>query len=585
MLKSIFEMQKIKYVISVDDCFSALDLVKMRADLSSEMVKDISKVKSVSCFEEIESDFKDLVEETEINPNLNVPISAFVERLTDKQLEICLRQYNPSGSNYTEQRDGIINFLENLKNDGIIEKYLIIDSTVKAERIDVVSEGMVNGAILWLIDRSFSNVLESTDAGLELAKNKAVSTDSSTNYIFMMTSFTDESEEEINDENVIEKQLEGLLSDSSMEVSSLIYYISKDRVVKGKENIVAKQIAFGFKRKLCYELMNMYCEALSESSNQVKSLLVDINPKTFNNLLVNKVESNGESYFDFFSRLVKIFEKNKYDEILVEKRSKISEKIEEYRVLGQKFVDEDVSSQEETINELNNILRQEIYDTYVNKHYREIASGDVFVINNEYYILVTQACDTFLRKSGTRKLENAILLKIENDYTGKYKYKLPCFFENNMDYIKPCVCFQKTCVVPFEMLDLCVLNDNGEACISIELFKSSSDLGCEYTHNYKERLKYIVKKLSLLYANKNKVEVFFENNCQDDELLSIKNAFDNIMCESGALGNYLVMDGHLKYPIKRICRLDERNTVSLINDYGNSLSRVGVPFDFTKKVK
>ena len=585
MLKSIFDMQNIKYVISVDDCFSALDLVKMRADLSSEMVKDISKVQSVSCYEEIKSDYEDLAEELELNPGQNVPVNEFVENLTENQLEICLREYNTNSSNYTEQRDGIVRFLEKLKNDGIIEKYLTVDSTAKAERIDVAAEGMVNGAILWLIDRSFSNVSESTDAGLELAKNKATSSDNSTNYIFMMTSLSNESDEATENVYEIEHQLDELLSDSSMEVSSLIYYISKDRVIKGKDNIVAKQIAFGFKRKLCYELMNMYCQALSESSNQVKSLLTDINPRTLNYLLVNKVESNGESYFDFFSRLVKLFEKNKYDEILIEKRSKISEKIEEYRVLGQNFIDEDVSSQEETSNELNTILRQEIYNTYVNKYCREIASGDIFLINEEYFILVTQACDTFLRKNGTRKLENAILLKIENNYKGKYKYKLPCFFENNMDYDNPFVCYQKTCVIPFEMLDLCVLNDNGEACISIECFDSSFNLDCGFTPNYKARLKNIVKKLSLLNTNKIKVEEFFENNCQDDELLAIKDAFNNVICESGALGNFSVIDGYLKYPIKRVCRLDERNTVSLINDYGNSLSRVGIPFDFTKKVK
>ena len=144
MLKSIFDMQNIKYVISVDDCFSALDLVKMRADLSSEMVKDISKVQSVSCYEEIKSDYEDLVEELELNPGQNLPVNKFVENLTENQLEICLREYNTNGSNYTEQRDGIVSFLEKLKNDGIIEKFLTIESTAKAEKIDVVPEGMVD---------------------------------------------------------------------------------------------------------------------------------------------------------------------------------------------------------------------------------------------------------------------------------------------------------------------------------------------------------------------------------------------------------------------------------------------------------
>ena len=177
-----------------------------------------------------------------------------------------------------------------------------------------------------------------------------------------------------------------------------------------KYDRIAKSLAYGFKRKQCYKLMEVFTKCLHISCDKTIEKLLKIDQKTLNYVFAEKVQANGESYFDFFNRLVQIFHEDEYGHLLATNMLDISRNINHYQTLCESIPQVTPNSTDIQYNLLK-VRKKELYDVYVNKKHSEISTGDIFIIGDKYYILVTQSCDTFLRKDG-KKLENAILLNI-----------------------------------------------------------------------------------------------------------------------------------------------------------------------------
>lgn len=70
----------------------------------------------------------------------------------------------------------------------------------------------------------------------------------------------------------------------------------------------------------------------------------------------------------------------------------------------------------------------------------------------------------------------------------------------------------------------------------------------------------------------------------------MRNAYENLSLIETALKNYRTDDEMMIYDVRRISRLNELETISMLNGYSVALSRVGKPFDYmeddsTKKQK
>lgn len=580
MLNTLFKTENIKYIISVDDCFATPEEEQLRNELLIDSTLSFDKVASFFKKHGKAEQINDIQEMLEITTGANA--SALIQSLIDS-IEIdevveCLKFLHPDRSSVSEEQQGIVNFLTKLQTDGIIEKYITIPSTHEAEVFDIKSHGMENGAILWLIDKSFSNAQESVTAGIELAKNKIQEATTSDNFIFMLTTIDGSSD----DEEDIESEFDKMLLENGTEKSSFIYYINKNLVMKQNFNRIAKSLAYGFKRKQCYKLMEVFTQCLHISCDKTIEKLLKIDQKTLNYVFAEKVEVNGESYFDFFNRLVQIFHEDEYGHLLATNMLDISRNINHYKSLCEN-IPQTTPNSKAIQNNLLDVRKKELYDIYVNQKHSEISTGDIFIIEDKYYILVAQSCDTCLRKDGKRKLENAILLNIVESPNTCYKYNLSCFCDRDNKFKHPAVIFQNNSVIPFEILDLCVTNDDGKSCIDITCFGGDYLLDTRYTINYLNRHKAISVLFSEVLKSKQIIDKFLSNYKVEKNTEEIKKALSYLSNCNSAIKNFELNGSSLSFPVQRIARLNELNTIDLLKEYGNMSSRVGHPFDFIKK--
>ena len=447
MLNTLFKTENIKYIISVDDCF-AVPEEELRNELLVDSMLSFDKVASFIKKYGKEEQINDIQEMLKITTDANA--SALIESLIDslkiEEVIECLKFLHPDRNNISEEQQGIVNFLTKLQTDGVIEKYITIPSTHEAEIFDAKSHGMENGAILWLIDKSFSNAQESVTAGIELAKNKIQQATTSDNFIFLLTTIDGSSDEEED----IESEFDKMLLENGTEKTSFIYYINKNLVMNQKYDRIAKSLAYGFKRKQCYKLMEVFTKCLHISCDKTIKKLLEIDQKTLNYVFAEKVQANGESYFDFFNRLVQIFHEDEYSHLLATNMLDISRNINHYQTLCES-IPQVTPNSADIQNNLLKVRKKELYDVYVNQKHREISTGDIFIIGDKYYILATQSCDTFLRKDGKRKLEKAILLNIVESPNTCYKYNLSCFCDRDNNFKYPAVIFHNNSVMPFEI--------------------------------------------------------------------------------------------------------------------------------------
>ncbi|MBQ2830736.1 MAG: hypothetical protein IJF15_06955 [Oscillospiraceae bacterium] len=573
MINTLFSMHNIKYIISVDDCFFALKREDMEAVVYSEMCNSLDPFRALlsSCGQTAYVD--EIDEMLSMGVESSALVHSLLDRLEDAELLKCYEICEQNGITYTEERDGIIAFLEGLKSGGQITEYLTFPSTLEANEFDVQAAGMTDGGILWLLDRNFLRAGESADAGLALAENLVQKTDGVSRYIYVLSAVDADSQQS---EDEIELEFDRVLAEKcSAETHSFIYYINKQRILKNKTDRIAKSLAQGFKRKACYELLQLFSDCLSDGLTDASTKIQYVRQKTLNSLFFNKVQKNGESYTDFAGRFVQIFHYDGYNRAIAQKYNAIATKAKYYESLCSVIVDNDGNSKE-----LTDVLKEyreiELFNKHINSQHCEVATGDIFEIAGSFYLLVSQSCDTYLRKNGERKLTEATLLEISDDGKKReYSYCLSCF--NTMS--KPTVVYHSLKILPFDILDLCTFNASGQATICIKdpaEFKKELEL---YTVNYQARFYKVLERIAQIHSNRTLLQKFWDDpsSVSSEDACKAYVKLDKI---DPNLKEYDAFDTIVSFPVKRICRLNELTTIDIIKEYGVMLSRIGHPFDF-----
>lgn len=567
-------MHNIKYVISVDDCYYAPKPDEIKAEVYSEICCCIDPFREYLIEAGKSQQLDEIDSFVALGQNNEALITSMLDDFSEDELKECFKIAGNTATYSIEQR-GIIEFLDNLKTQGCIEQYLTLSTVIEAATLDCEVAGITKGSILWLLDRNFERVGESANAGIELAKTLTQRKNGQDNFIYILSAL--ESDSELSEDEV-EAEFDYLLSTvCDLETSSFIYYVNKQRILSNKSDRIAKSLAQGFKRKASYELFKSYGKCLNTSIESATKKILGIKQKTLNYLFDEKVERNGESCIDFMARLVQILQTEEYNKALAVEHDTIAEKTNYYEELRNAIIDPvgNVNEMTPILIELRDI---ELYNRHINSQYLELSTGDIFFINSSYYLLVSQACDTYLRLNGCRKLENATLLEILSDGNSEFKYPLSCF----MDLNKPAVMYQNQINIPFDVLDLCVINENGQASVDISYFQDIEDVKLKnHSKNLNKRLKIICAHLKTINESKSTIERFIDKDADISEE-DARSAYTILLGEDSFLKNYTISNNKLCYSVQRICRLDELTTVDIVKDYGIVLSRIGHPFDFLK---
>ena len=573
MINTLFSMHNIKYIISVDDCFFSRKKEDMKAIIYSKMCDSLDPFRTIlSSYHE-----NDLVAEIdemkEGGIDCSALISSLLDGLSDEDLLRCYEACEKNGVTYAEERDSILSFLQSLKEGGQIETYRTFSSTAEANLFDTQEAGMTDGAILWLLDRNFSRVGESEESGLAFAENILSRKNIVQNYIYILSAIGPANG--INEDEIEEEFDKVLAEHCSPNTFSFIYYINKKRIKKKNNDKIAKSLAQGFKRKACFELFQLFNDCLSDGLSETSTRVQKIRQKTLNYLFTNKVSAKGEPYIEVAARLVEIFHQDEYNRAIAGRHSLIAEKARYYEKLCS-AITEPIGNEKQLTSTLKEYRAIELYNEHVNQQHCEIATGDIFEIGSSYFLLVSQSCDTCLRSDGHRKLKFASLLEIQDNKETKYSYKLSCFL--NMK--KPVVLYHSLKTIPFEVLDLCVFNTNGQSSIVLnDLATFEKDLE-SYTQNYRLRFREVLEFVKTIQFNKKRLESFFAGEA-GISAEDAKIAYNYLEDLDPNIKNFDTVEIAISFPVRRVARLRELIAIDIVKEYGIALSRIGHPFDFT----
>lgn len=477
---------------------------------------------------------------------------------------------------YAEERDIILAFLEGLKSEGQIIEYRTFSSTTEANLFDIKEAGMTDGAILWLLDRNFSRVGESEEAGLKFAENILKRENASQNYIYILSAV--EPATGLTEDGIEEEFDKVLAANCLPDTHSFIYFISKRRLQTKDNTKIARSLSQGFKRKACFELFQLFNSCLCDGVSTASSKVQRIRQKTLNYLFANKASVRGESYIEVAARLVQIFHQDEYNKAIAGQHSLIAEKAHYYEKLCA-AITETVGNEQALTSTLKEYRDIELYNKHINAQHCEIATGDIFKIGSSYFLLVSQACDTCLRSDGHRKLEFASLLEIQDNKQTKFSYPLSCF----LDMQKPVVMYHALKIIPFDILDLCVFNGSGQASVVLnDIASYDRDLEA-YTNNYRIRFGEVLETVKAVQSNRAKLESFLSGGA-DITAEDAKAAYEYLEGVDSNMKKFDSIEIAISFPVRRIARLNELTTIDIVKEYGIALSRIGHPFDFSGEI-
>lgn len=579
MIDKLLKLHGIRYVISVDDCYSGITEMEIKAILLSEMSNSLLNFREEILKMGKKERLDDVEQMIEFSGEKEAIIREFLEDFSKEQLLKLHSLISQEHCNkYMTEKERLIGFLDKLKEENIVDEYEVCMSTAEALQIDYEAKGQKFDSILWLIDRSFERVGESSEAGLQLARTIVSRDEGPTNYVYILSALA---KDEGKAEEEIEAEFDLLLHESSddEETSSFIYYLYKQRIMPNKLEKIEKGLAQGFKRKACYELFDLYLKSLEKSIRTSSKSVHEIRQNTLDYLLDEMVRENSESYLEFLTRLINIFQLDAYQSVLAENNNDLLHKIYYYKQLCE-ISQCNVGNKKEETQKVKKIREIELYNKYVNKQHLEVTTGDIFRIGKEFYFLASQPCDICLRGDGTRTLKTANLLQICDDSSKPvFSYKLSCFD----DYATPIVKYQSQRSFPFEILDLCVRNENGKATIPMKVLMNNGDDEQKYwTTRYKLRMQSVILELHEIVDCCNVLDDFFMNN---KEIVNekLRSAYEKNKKIENQLLEYQVKSGILEYDVQRICRLNEIVSIDIVNRFGINLSRIGHAFDFSER--
>lgn len=574
LLKTFIQSNDIDFVISVDDCFLSEDETQVQFELIENMTDSFDPYIELLQHQGFSVAVDQIIDQIKMQEDPGDSITELVQSMTPDQMTSCLNRSKLNTNtvfDYLDKR-ALERLLNSLKVESAIKDYKIISSVKEANQFDTSS--ITTNGILWLVDKDFENSLEGRDAGIQLAKNLIVKLPKN-NYIYIVSGQMEE-----NGNVLPEEYIDSLLNDE--QYASFCYYISKEPIRKPNMDQVASALADGFRRRYTFLCMDYLGTLLKDSAQTAIVEVQKFKKESFNHVISQKTLKKGESCQDFLQRMLMVYFETELNKKMADGLDDIKKLMTKYEGLFDPRIAKDCSC----TNELIDLRKKELFDYSVNPLYCEVMPGDIFFIDNKYYVLATQGCDTVLRDNKLgRNLSMASLFQIDNDKTSvanDAKHKVGSF-ETHTNAIIHC---RDPITIPFYVLDLCTLNKVGECTIPLETIKVGKIIDRHlYSRRYLKwmeekvipNLKEYVEKHS---SFKEKILAVASQIASGDDCTDTLNEVVNGHLTNPHGCNYEISNSEVKFSAKRVCRLNFINTLSIIGKNANSSSRIPLPFDF-----
>lgn len=380
------------------------------------------------------------------------------------------------------------------------------------------------------------------------------------------------------------------------------FILSKKRTDK------ALQFADGIKKALlnssCEIIKNKTIAIIKKAQKQTLLELENIDAYAFDHIVIQSSFKEGvwepQTLFRIYNFL---FRRNAKEQILKASRYKktINNEISIARQIG------NVSTTEAAYDDHLELRNKELYEQskILNGLQSPVENGDIFQFDKGpvkgKFILASQACDLMVRYDGSRKSTYGTLLRI-NEFTEEAllseikayyknnimrqhyfadKYKLPYFFKKEKSVKVGIIDFNDVILVNTNVLDLVVLNKEGESKLDFRKVISPSP---QLSNSWNERSRFITNYFKELLQTLKKYKAIVKTLPHNEEQMIWNQLMPKISFTRECGSTPSLEDDRFSFGIKRISRYMDPGSTLLLNRYTRHLAREAEDHDFADRL-
>ena len=348
--------------------------------------------------------------------------------------------------------------------------------------------------------------------------------------------------------------------------SPCIYPISKKRVTEGNSSDIVEGLRNVLWLRQISEIKSLYSELLSKAVTDTSSYLSQLDPASFDYLVMAKSQKEGCWEFDTLHRigilkLNQFMEKDMFENTYEAFQNKTSD----LRCIRHT----DIGSLPQKTEHAKEINQIDLYSdgVYINRTYTQICNGDVFLVDEKFYMLLCQPCNIEIREDGKRNEDSFVYLVPMESHSHSTLKKLKDSMNNfgisssriiTYDNIEYVLNYKNATIADIRILDLVSYNKEGKA-------KSVIDRDA-FSH-------LIQPNMQLRYNSlKASIEAPADRNANENEIVSI----DAIANHQGKIDSETID----KLNITRVARLKDPRAQECLQELMAYLSRPAYPMDF-----
>lgn len=348
--------------------------------------------------------------------------------------------------------------------------------------------------------------------------------------------------------------------------SPCVYPLSKNRFTNDNPNSVIEGLRNVIWLRQITEIKSLYSELLSKAVTDTSSYLSQLDPATFDYLVMAKSGKEGCWEFETLHRIGCLKLNQLLEKDLFERSFEAFQKqISDLRVIRQ--IDEEtipqVTDYAKDINQLDFYSDGEI----INRFYSQIGNGDIFQVNEKLYILLCQPCNLEIREDGNRNESVFVYLVPMETLSTKALDKLKNYMKNyqisnsrivtfkSLEYV---LNYSKAFPTDIRILDLVSYNKEGK--VKSEIDKDAFN-------------KLIQPNMQLRYEIlKPSFDAVADENAVENEI----DAVEAIAIHQGKIDKETIN----KLSITRVARLKDPRAQECLQELMAYLSRPAYPMDF-----
>ncbi len=561
-LNELFKHSKIKYIVSVDNCYD-----KSTESDDFEIIKYC--VENLGFFKEFCKEFSrgDILETLE---SLNDEAAEFIESI--------IKDLNTSEKDSLQKKVphvlnnevvALTKFCTDLvENNSIIIDFKKFSSIETANNFYSKIEDHFtlndDSRVLWLIDNNFEDSGGTSEDGQNFIK-KIITSGNTQNHVFALCS----AQEEIGDNN----QLREIFTIESLQNISLACLIKKRHILDEDYAKLFSEMYLGFRQNYSGEILSQLNHVLDTALKKSAGIMSELQDETINKVILLGSMNDGVSPVETFQRLMMIIIQSDIVCTIGTKFDSISKLIHNYHELC-KWCAIDLPAAED-FRTIEDLRSTECYDMNINILYSAVGYGDIFSINNKYYLLLSQACNISIRSNGERKARCATLLEIVTCDPGRESSRKIDYFPMQTESY---VSFNNAINIDFTVLDLCSLNNNGKLFINDEFDYTSTQF--RYSESFFKHLQNVIEHNKHLQQQYLELSHSMGSLSLDDVIKKTRELYkDNSLELIASFNNGVLYNG------ERVCRVNKDIMDDISKKYAEYHSRKALDFDFAKKYK